>query len=58
MDPNATLAQMRKLVSRILADFDSEDSVESLDAISLASNVDALDAWLSRGGFKPRPWTR
>ncbi len=58
MDPNETFAEITTLVAHILADFDSGDSTESLDAISLASHVDALDVWLSRGGFLPRVWAR
>lgn len=51
MDPNATLAILRVLVSSAL-DSDSDDARE------LAEHADALDAWLSRGGFLPSDWGR
>lgn len=49
MDPNANLAVVRRLAASIL---DGERDL----ADSLAEHVQALDEWLSRGGFLPSAW--
>lgn len=53
MDPNATLEGIRVVAAR-MEDFDSEGLVE--DAIELATLVQNLDEWLSKGGFPPEAW--
>ena len=52
MDPDANLLEQRQIVQRML----SADEVDTADALRLAELVDALDLWLSRGGFRPRRW--
>lgn len=47
MDPNATLAAIREITGR-----DEHADPE------LAELVDALDQWLSKGGFLPAAWQR
>lgn len=47
MDPDTCLAEIRELVAQSL----TED-----DDTRLAEHVQALDEWLSRGGFLPAPW--
>lgn len=54
MDPNATLAELRTLVRAILT---APESDASDDADSMAEHFQALDQWLSRGGFRPADWT-
>lgn len=51
MDPNTTLAAIRELIREI---DDADDPRAHLDA--LASNVEALDEWLTKGGFLPDAW--
>lgn len=50
MDPNATLADIRDLVKRIL---DYEDEGYAMD---LAESVENLDKWITGGGFLPGDW--
>jgi hypothetical protein len=58
MDPNATLEELRKLVTKIHTDYqDTEgNGIDQDDADQLASMVAALDRWISRGGFLPKAW--
>jgi hypothetical protein len=51
MDPNANLAEQRRIRSRIIAGEELDG-----DAQRLADLVEALDNWISRGGFLPRDW--
>lgn len=51
MDVNVILAKLRAAASLVL---DSED--ESAYATALAEQVEALDEWLSKGGFLPADW--
>jgi hypothetical protein len=68
MDPNETLAQLRSNVAAALqladdyekdpdaiSSEDGEAAVGLLDVI--AQEFEALDRWLSRGGFRPRDWS-
>lgn len=50
MDPNANLAEQRRIVARIL------DGDDSADWSRLAELVQALDEWLTAGGFLPGEW--
>jgi hypothetical protein len=52
VDPDATLASLRDLYRSVLADEDSEDP----RTVELAERVDALDRWISCGGFLPSAW--
>lgn len=56
MDPNATLAEMRRLVGRMLDD--ESEHVDSGDAVRLAALLEALDGWITGGGFLPAAWRR
>ena len=49
MDPNETLKQIRIRVADTLADRD-------VSVIKLAEHCEALDEWLSKGGFSPTDW--
>jgi hypothetical protein len=54
MDPNATLREIREL----LADPVPADSgLWGSRLERLAELVEALDGWLSKGGFLPDGWT-
>ena len=52
MDPNATLETIRRLTKAIL---DGDGNAEEL-AEELAEACEALDGWLTRGGFLPDAW--
>jgi hypothetical protein len=54
MDPNANLEEQRRIVARILA----AETANHYDAARLADLVEALDAWISKGGFLPETWKR
>lgn len=49
MDPNAALAEIRS----IIASFESDPDFDSGRLIDL---VEALDGWMSKGGFAPFAW--
>lgn len=51
MDPNANLAEQRRILARFNA-----DEASLADAERLAELVAALDEWISRGGFLPAEW--
>ena len=55
MDPNANLAEMREITRDILADY-QEGTID--DAARLAELIEAMDEWLSEGGFLPGDWSR
>lgn len=53
MDPNANLTRQREIVARIV-EGESQDG----DLEELADLAEALDEWLSKGGFLPARWQR
>ena len=57
MDPNANLAEQRRLVATMLSDdYGSDVPTMIADAARLCELVQALDAWILRGGFLPADW--
>jgi hypothetical protein len=50
MDPNATLQEMRSLMGL--------DPMMPWESARLAELVEAMDGWLSAGGFLPEAWRR
>lgn len=54
MDPTANLAMQRALAGQILK---TTARVEfEQQAVELAEHVQALDEWISKGGFLPTQW--
>lgn len=53
MDPNAALAEIRKLTRDVLKGRADEEDIERL-----AELIEGLDNWLSKGGFLPKNWDR
>lgn len=51
MDPNANLAELRELASAQL-------NGGQTDPDRMAELVEALDEWITRGGFLPADWTQ
>lgn len=56
MDPNVALAEIRHLILEI-QNADQEDARLEAGA-ELIDYFEALDGWLSRGGFLPTDWSR
>lgn len=56
MDPNANLEEQRRIVAR-LTDGEGPDD-PGADAYRLAELAQALDEWISGGGFLPDAWRR
>ena len=56
MDPNATLKQLRELVKTIHDQRDIHLADLTEEAEDMANLVEALDEWMTGGGFKPRDW--
>lgn len=59
MDPNEALRLMRDYIRRVRDSVQGEGTdpdVLRIEADQLAEYADALDGWLSRGGFLPAAW--
>jgi hypothetical protein len=54
MDPNANLKEQLAITRAILADKEPH----TFGAIRLAELVEALDEWITKGGFLPGRWGR
>ena len=57
MDPNATLSRLRELSAEITKAFHAGDNATDMGA-EMADLFDALDQWITRGGFLPTDWNR
>ena len=64
MDPNANLAELRELCAALLRSYHADepsdkafDAVEWItDAARALELLQALDAWIAKGGFLPARW--
>ena len=56
MDPNANLQEQREIVERMLDD--NSEHIDTGDAVRLADLVQALDEWITKGGFLPDAWRK
>ena len=56
MDPNANLREQRERARQIIAMLDADDPIDPNDAGRLADLVEALDDWITSGGFLPDRW--
>jgi hypothetical protein len=56
MDPNETLRMLRLTIKQMRAD--DNELIRKAHADEIAEYVEALDEWLSRGGFLPSAWAR
>lgn len=54
MDPDETLRQIRLLIKQMRVDESPE--IRKQHADDLAELIEALDEWLSKGGFSPAAW--
>jgi hypothetical protein len=59
VDPNETLAQIRSMVAHVLGPDWRHEPAPNFELIvtTIASDFDALDTWLSSGGFPPAEWS-
>lgn len=57
MDPNSNLAEQLRIARDILHAFDRELPWDDAEVTRLAELVEALDGWLSKGGFLPEAWS-
>lgn len=55
MDPNAALAEIRELLAQDRRQLDA-GGLHRDDAATLMERLEALDEWLSKGGFLPADW--
>lgn len=56
MDPNETLQRLREAVEKYQESTEVEDALSIL--AELVDEFEALDGWLSKGGFLPEAWAR
>ena len=57
MDPDANLVELRRLAHLWLyGDTFPHSRPDADDALRMAELVEALDEWISRGGFLPASW--
>jgi len=56
MDPNRALEDAREAVRHWLHVKGGDQDLEMFD--QLVSSFEALDRWISRGGFLPRDWSK
>lgn len=54
MDPNACLMELRELTRMV----NDGEAFAERNLERIAELVEALDGWLSRGGFLPTVWQR
>lgn len=54
MDPNETLRLLRETATLVLTD----SGKDRADSVRLAELAEALDGWISKGGFLPAAWAR
>ena len=58
MDPNTTLAEIRRLTDSALNAWDTDPHKRNANLQRLAELTQALDEWIASGGFLPRDWSR
>lgn len=56
MDPNATLASIRETIREIDTRSRDGEEIGAHWTYALIEAVEALDTWITRGGFPPADW--
>lgn len=56
MDPNKALKKARAALAKVRAWQDEEGETSPEAAEDLVDAFEALDGWLSKGGFLPQAW--
>lgn len=55
MDPDATLAEIRRLADLIL---NNGGLIDGEGVMKLAEQIQALDEWIMKSGFLPADWRK
>lgn len=58
MDPNAALQRLRRAVDGVETVAAGSEENWSGELLAVLEHFEALDEWLSRGGFLPDDWSR
>jgi hypothetical protein len=59
MDPNSNLKAQREVIARLIADeYEGTGYTVEHDGRHLADLAEALDGWISKGGFLPYAWRK
>jgi hypothetical protein len=57
MDPNATLRELRDLITRLIYLMDTQQDKKALQLVDeLTILFQGLDKWITEGGFLPMDW--
>ncbi len=56
MDPNATLAELRRFIREYQYRSDMLLRIDHEDTDPIVERIVALDEWLTKGGFLPHDW--
>lgn len=56
MDPNKALEEIRSMCREVFPDPEDGYTVDLEKAAEMIETFEGLDAWLTRGGFKPKDW--
>ena len=58
MDPNVALAEIRSLIQLYRNEMNNIEPLwQESETESLVSFIEALDNWLTSGGFRPDDWS-
>lgn len=57
MDPDETLRIIRLTIAQMRVDDEAGVPEFKQHARDLAEHIEALDEWMSKGGFKPKEWS-
>jgi hypothetical protein len=56
VDPNQTLFELRREMAALRRHAQEGDTIDPFDVEAAVTLFEALDGWLSRGGFLPDAW--
>ena len=58
MDPDTNLGEQREIIARMNEAAHKDPDDFDADVMRLAELMEALDGWISKGGFLPKAWQR
>jgi hypothetical protein len=56
MDPDVALFQLRRLSRELQAECADAAAIDPTNAEEMVEYFEALDGWLTKGGFLPKEW--